>query len=117
MGKTATQEVEVRVVVPPSGSVLVKVWATGADVVLEPDVMVDCGVALASVEDGPGVTDSSIWRVLANLPGLPLNEYLTWEKKNGRIIYVQVTNLEALVTRAVDGCFHIQYMIHDYYQR
>lgn len=81
MGKTATQEVEVRVVVPPSGSVLVKVWATGADVVLDPDVIVDCGVALASVEDGPGVTDSSIWRVLANLPGLPLNEYLTWGKK------------------------------------
>lgn len=84
MGKTATQEVEVRVVVPPSGSVLVKVWATGADVVLEPDVMVDCGVSLASVEDGPGVTDSPIWRVLANLPKLPLNEYLTWEKTKRR---------------------------------
>lgn len=36
-----------------------KVWATGADVVLEPEVMVDCGVSLASVEEGPGVTELS----------------------------------------------------------
>ena len=48
VGRTATHEVDVRVVVPPSGRVLVKVWRTGADVVLVPEVMVVWKVSLAS---------------------------------------------------------------------
>lgn len=46
---TATQEVDVMVVVPPSGRVRVKVCRTGADVVLVPEVMVSSG-ALDVVE-------------------------------------------------------------------
>lgn len=43
-----------------------KVWATGADVVLEPEVMVDCGVSLASVEEGPGVTELSTQEIVSH---------------------------------------------------
>lgn len=44
--------------------------------------MVDCGVSLAEVEDGPGVTELSTQRALAILSRLPLNGfYDSGEKK------------------------------------
>lgn len=59
-----------------------KVWATGADVVLEPEVMVDCGVSLASVEEGPGVTELSTQEIVSHFAYItPERNYCSSKKE------------------------------------
>lgn len=60
VGTTATHEVDVRVVTPPSGSVVVSVFRTALEVVTEPVVTVSWVVVGATeVDDSSSITQSA----------------------------------------------------------